>query len=142
MSERISKWTDRATHDNVLLPSGEEVSIKVPDLPQMMKRGEIPNPLVKYVVKAEKNSADTLTEEKVIESTDYINWLISITVTDPEISPEEAEDVPAPDKELLVALATRQRDIDAAGRHLGGLETLEDFRRFRRVGEFSSPFDV
>ena len=49
----------------------------------------------------------------------------------PTVSEEQVQKLPPADKELLTAFASRQRDIDAIGNHLGGLEVLAEWRTFR-----------
>jgi hypothetical protein len=52
-------------------------------------------------------------------------------VKEPVITEEDVHDLPFEDVELLVEIATRQRDLDAVGNHVGGLHTNKQWRQFR-----------
>ena len=64
---------------------------------------------------------------------EFYRELISRTLVEPKVAPEEVKDLPFEDIELLAALATRQRDVDALGQHIAGLDDNEKWRRFRGI---------
>lgn len=133
MAEQKRSKTDwkKAKRHSVTLPSGFEVEVEIPNLPQMVKTGQIPNNLLDAALGAIKQQ--TITKELIEEQADFFNLLVSTMVKDPAITVEELEndEVPYEDVELLVEIGTRQRDLDALGRHISGLHTSEEWRKFR-----------
>lgn len=133
-------WKKAGVH-TVTLPSGAVVDIRIPNLPQMAKNGELDNELLQYAVPnpdAEGDAPEELTPEKKKENltklADFHAWLVSTTLVDPKLAPEEVSDtVPTPDLEVLVELASRRRDMDVVGHHIGGLEVSAEFRKFRGI---------
>jgi hypothetical protein len=123
----------------VTLPTGAVVKIRIPDLAQMAQTGELDNDLLQYAVPSlPANPDDEPTPEQKKENltklANFHQWLISKTLVDPELTPEEVKDtVPTPDKEVLVELASRRRDMDVKGHHIGGLEVSADWRKFRGI---------
>jgi hypothetical protein len=130
-----TSWKKAAVHEGITLPSGTVVSIKLPNLPLMLKTGNIPNTLVDAAVEMQ-NAAQKgaeITREMIEQQWDYYSFLVSKTVVDPALTAEEVAEIPAEDVEMLVEFATRQRDIDAVYRHIAGLDKLDSFRRFRSL---------
>lgn len=133
-------WQSAKVH-TVTLPSGTKVDITIPDLAAMAKAGELDNDLIQYAIPSAKDIAEEpeeLTTEQKKENlsklADFHSWLVSITVADPALTPEEVPTVvPTPDKEVLVELASRRRDMDVVGHHIGGLEVSAAFRKFREI---------
>lgn len=126
----VEAWSANKRHI-VTLPSGTAVAIEIPDLPNMIRAGDIPNNLISIaigVANGKKVTADDISEQAA-----FYNKLVSITVAQPQVTEQQVETgvIPAEDKEMLVELAVRQRDFDARGHHVGGLETDADFRTFR-----------
>jgi hypothetical protein len=125
----------------VTLPSGVEVEIRIPDLPAMAKAGELDNELLAYAVPSapkldapDEEPTPEQKKENLAKLNDFHNWLVSISVVSPKLTPEEvATTVPTPDKEVLVELASRRRDMDVTGHHIGGLEASAEFREFREL---------
>lgn len=125
----VEGWGKAKTHV-ITLPSGYEVEVEIPDLPKMIKTGQLPNHLIDAALGAVEGKAK-VTREFVIEQSEFVNQIVSITVVDPVVTPEQVLDLPVEDRELIAEIATRQRDLDALGHHIGGLHTNEDFRNFR-----------
>lgn len=140
-----SAWGRAGTH-TITLPSGAEVDIRIPDLARMAAQGKLDNELLKDAVPPpdpnqeyvadEPEPAKTPEERKkaLADLAEFNAWLVSITVVDPKITPEEAADpkiVPTEDLEVIVEFATRRRDMDVLGHHMAGLETNADWRTFR-----------
>lgn len=142
-----SAWKKAGVH-TVRLPSGVFVDIRIPNLAQMAKAGELDNELLQYAVPSisdvETDDKDPTPEEKKANLTklaDFHAWLVSHTLVDPKLSPEEvSETVPTPDLEVLVELASRRRDMDVEGHHIGGLEVSAEFRKFRGIDSSESDF--
>lgn len=133
-----SAWKKAGVH-TVTLPSGAVVNIRIPNLAQMAKAGELDNDLLAYAVPnlpaddAEEPS-DEQKKENLTKLANFHAWLVSKTLVEPSLTPEEViETVPTPDLEVLVELASRRRDMDVTGHHIGGLEVSADFRRFRGI---------
>jgi hypothetical protein len=126
-------WTKKGIHENVTLPSGMEVDIRLPNLSQLIKAGEIPNPLIDAAISFQ--TAETVTREMLEQSFDFAVWILPRTVINPEITEEDVRngEIPAEDIDLLAAFVARTTDLDAVGNHLGGLESNAAFRRFRQL---------
>lgn len=135
----LSQWKKNKRH-TVTLPSSTVVEIEIPDLPNLVKAGSIPNDLVDVAI--DVANGKKVTREDVAKQADFYNKLAAMTVVAPEVSEEDfaSSSIPFEDKEMLVQFASRQIDIDAVGHHLGGLEKSRDFRIFR--GIFSSDEDL
>ena len=134
-----TQWFKAKRHEGVTLPSGTVVTVQIPNLPLMLKTGQLPNQLVEAAVSQQNLAAKgnlEVTREMIEEQWDYYSFLVSKTVAEPELTQEEVAEIPAEDVEMLVEIATRQRDMDAVYRHLAGLEQQETFRQFR--GLFAS----
>lgn len=133
-----TKWKQAKTHE-VTLPSGAEVKIELPDLALMIKGGQVPNDLLDVATKVGAgggNAADETPEKKrelLGQVSEFNAFLVEQTVVEPSVTKDEvlAGDLPAEDVDLIVQFALRKTDFDAIGKHLGGLETVESFRRFR-----------
>lgn len=149
-----SQWGKKGTHP-VTLPSGAEVDIRIPDLSRMAQQGTLDNELLKDATPPPDPNAEYLADEPppaktpeerkaaLAELGKFNAWLVSITVVSPKVTPEEAADpeiVPTEDLEVLVEFATRRRDVDVVGHHIGGLETNAAWRTFR--GLSSSDADL
>lgn len=132
----LDEWVEAATH-YPLLPSGKRVGIKIPDLPALIESGQIPQHLLDVAIKMVAGGAEqTPSKEVIAAQREFTDVLVQMTVVEPSLSDETVKRVPFEDKDFIVAIATRARDLDAEGEHLAGLTTSEKFRRFRRLGEF------
>lgn len=131
----LSNWKKARRHV-VTLPSGVEVAIEIPNLPQLIKAGQLSNELINAALGATTGD-EKITRETIEQQADVYNKLVVLTVKDPEVTEADVAELPYEDVEMIVELATRQRDIDAVGHHIGGLEKTEEFRKFRSLG-FSS----
>lgn len=133
-----SAWKKAGVH-TVKLPSGVSVKIRIPNLAKMAQSGELDNDLLQYAVPdLPKEETEEPTPEQKKENltklAKFHQWLVSQTLVEPALSPEEVKDtVPTPDLEVLVELASRRRDMDVEGHHIGGLEASADFRKFRGI---------
>lgn len=124
-----TQWKKAGQHD-VALYSGVEVTIRIPNLPDMVKTDKIPNDLIDAALGAIQK--EKVTADLIKEQADFFHLLVSTMLIDPEVAPEEvSEFVPFEDIELLVELGTRQRDLDALGRQIAGLHKSAEWRRFR-----------
>lgn len=124
-------WKKARVH-HVVLPSGFEVDIEVLNLPMLVKTGYLPNELVQAAIGAIQ--AGKLTTEAVSEQPEFFAKIVTKTVKNPELTEDDVngdDPIPFEDIEMLVEIATRQRDIDAVGNHLGGLHSVKAWRTFR-----------
>lgn len=131
-------WKKAAVH-YPLLPSGVRVGIRIPNLPALIEAGEVPQHLLDAAL-GQAATADVPkapTKEEIVHQREFTDFLVKYTVVDPKLTDADVKEVPTEDKEFLVALATRTRDLDAEGEHIAGLTKSENFRRFRELGEFS-----
>ncbi len=129
-------WKKAKIH-NVCCPSGVRVDIQIPDLPELIIAGQIPQHLLDAALGAAADEDTKPSVEMLRQQTEFTNTLLAITVISPKITEADAAGLPYEDKEFLVSLATRQRDTDVLGDHIGGLREVEKFRRFREIDEFS-----
>jgi hypothetical protein len=124
----VSAWKKAGVHD-VALPSGALVTIKIPNLPEMVKNGSIPNNLLDAAIGAIQK--ETITRELIAEQADFFSLLVTTMVVEPAIDAADVTELPYEDIELLVEIGTRQRDLDALGNHISGLHRSAEWRRFR-----------
>lgn len=130
MTETTTKtqWKKAKRHQ-ITLPSGVQVEIEVPNLAVLMKTGQIPNDLMEVATKQVQQ--EQISVELVTKLADFQRYLVSFMVKEPAVTPEEVEDLPAEDIDLLQRIANRETDMDAVGHQLGGLETTDEWRSFR-----------
>jgi hypothetical protein len=143
----LSAWKKAAIH-HPLLPSGVRVNLRVPDLALMIETGQIPQHLLnaalgmaKAVADAEEGPKVPTVEEMTQSATDdreFTDLVVLSSVVEPKLTEADVAEggIPVEDKQFIVAIATRQRDLDAEGEHIAGLTKSEKFRRFRGLGEF------
>lgn len=124
----LDAWKGAKRH-LVMLPSGIEVEIEIPNLPKMIAGGAVPNGLMQAALAFAQKPR--ITPELVQEQYEFSAYLVCETVKVPAVTTADVEQIPYEDVEALLEFATRQRDMDAIGRHLAGLEKIESFRRFR-----------
>lgn len=124
----LEGWIKAKRH-YVSLLSGYTVGIEIPNLPLLVKTGQIPNDLVTEALEAIKSG--TMTPELVNQQFDFYSKLVVATVKEPDITEADVAELPFEDVELIVEIATRQRDVDALGHQIAGLHTSRDWRRFR-----------
>lgn len=131
-------WKKSAKHV-IVLPSGAVVEIRIPDLPRMIEVGTIPQGLMDAAIGVASSGSSKPTAELMGQQREFTDLLVQKMVISPALTEEDIPELPYEDKEMLVEVATRQRDLDAEGSHIGGLDKSERFRRFRRLGEFDTP---
>lgn len=137
----VASWKKAAFHEP-MLPSGFRPKIKIPDLPALIEAGQIPQ----HLLEAALGVARAALEDKVpsveeltqnaIEEREFTDLMVLMSVIEPKLTEADVRDIPVEDKQFLVSLATRQRDLDMEGEPLGDLMKSEKYRRFRGVGEF------
>ena len=135
-----AQWKKAAVHP-ILLNSGVTVEIKIPDLPQLIEEDVIPQNLLDAALEvagavSRSGSPDAPTKDLIVKEGQFKNTLTRLTVVNPKLTEDDVRDIPSEDKEIIVALATRQRDVDAEGNHIAGLDKSAKFRKFRSIGEF------
>lgn len=128
-------WSAKRVHEDVTLPSGQLVDIRLPNLNKMLKSGDIPNPLADAAIEFANSQSQEVTREILESSFEFACFIVPQAVVAPEISSEDvANDViPPEDLDMLAGFIARTLDMDAVGHHLGGLETNKDFRTFRGI---------
>lgn len=131
----LAGWKKNAVHE-VLCPSGTRVTIRIPNLARMISAGAIPQHLLDAALGVASGQQATPTVELIKQQSEFTDALVLKAVVAPKLSADDLDDVPYEDMEFIVSIATRARDLDAAGRHIAGLSDLEEFRRFRKLGEF------
>jgi len=120
------------------------VTVRIPDLSAMLAMGEIPDRLrhaaLLQAFKDEKDpplalqtnddGSPVLDHELVKGFYDLRGHIISKTLVDPVLSQEDVLELPVEDRDLIYAIAMRERDTDARGVRLG-VEPLSKWERFR-----------
>lgn len=123
-------WKKAAVH-TICLPSNVYVDIRIPDLPALIEAGEIPQNLLDTAIQVATGTEVKPSKELLIQQRQFTDRLVQLSVVDPKLTDEDLPDIPFEDKEMIVAIATRERDFDALGHQLAGLHKSEDFRKFR-----------
>lgn len=136
----VAAWKKAAVH-RPLCPSGVRVGIRIPDLPALIEAGSIPQHLLDAALGVATAGEPKPTIDLIKQQREFTDVLVQLTVVEPKLKDADLADIPYEDKEFLVAVATRQRDIDAEGEHIAGLSKSERFRRFRGLGEFDSTLE-
>lgn len=129
MATSKAQWIKNRTHD-ITLPSGTEVQIELPNLGEMIKGGELSNKLVQIATK--KINREDINVDLISQLADFNRFLVAKTVVNPKVEETDVPSLPPEDIDLIVALANRERDVDAVGHQLAGLESDAAFRKFRR----------
>lgn len=148
MSETAEKrstaaaWKKAKRH-TITLPSGTVIDIELPNIQFLLKTGQVPNTLVQLVTTGSADPNFKITPELLAEQFDFTAFIVAQTVVEPKIEVEDVKDLPAEDLEMIVDFAMRNRDLDAVGHHLAGLETQSSFRTFRGLDAgYASPSGV
>lgn len=141
-------WAKLAVH-TVTLPSRARVKVRIPDLSLLIAHDAIPEnlrgaalqklmqdfaELQQPAAPAEGEQAErpSIDKEKIQQLASLHFFLVSEMLVEPKLTAGELEQagLPNEDLELLVQLATRDRDTDALGVVLG-VVPLSRFARFR-----------
>lgn len=133
-SKKLSKtaWKKSKFHE-VTLPSGAQVTMRLPNLPEMAKAGTLPNHLLDAAIGAAGASTDEKsTTDSLKDTAEFNTFIVLAAVVEPaDLTEADVADLPTEDVDMIVALATRQDDMDALGHHIGGLHKSSEWRRFR-----------
>lgn len=121
-------WKGAKRH-TITLPSGFVVGIEIPNLPTLVRTGQLPNELVAEALGT--IASGKLTPEVIGQQAEFYDKLVVATVKEPAIEEADVIELPFEDVELIIEIATRQRDLDALGHHIAGLHKNKDWRRFR-----------
>lgn len=133
----VSEWGAAGTHDP-LLPSGARVKMRILDLPHLIETGEIPQHLLDVAIGVATDPEKTPDKDMIVKAREFEDAVAILSVVEPKLDETSVRQIPYEDKGMLVAWATRARDVDAQGDHIAGLTKSEKFRRFRRLGEFDA----
>ena len=135
------QWRTRV-QQNVTLPSGQQVTIRIPGLSALARLDALPKELTEVALLelsreggAAAAMADDLrdavvdnNEEAAARAHEGIRRLGELTkrlvveaLIDPKLTYEELDDVPEDDLEKLMRIVTRRDPFDAAGRVVGAL---------------------
>jgi hypothetical protein len=132
-----AQWAGPKAEHEIVLPSGACVLIRIPDLPALIETGEIPQNLLDAALGVARKPDSVPTKELIVQQREFTDKLVELTVLDPKVTPEMLDHktgIPYEDKEMIVEIATRQRDLDAEGNHIGGLDKSSKWRTFRGLG--------
>lgn len=156
-----SAWqrrNDRGPH-LATLPSGAVVKFRVADLSMLLRAGKLPEPLeiTASLMAEHEEGPDGYTQDlvrtaimrggdgqKVIAEAisltrDLTHHLVAESLVEPQVSAEEIAEglLPEADVRMLVELATRSRNVDAAGKKLPIIVPTEEpwaTFRYHRAG--------
>lgn len=139
MSDQITLagWKKAASH-LVALPSGVRVTIKLPDIPALIEAGHIPQNLLDAAITAAQTGGSAPTAESVKEQREFVRKVVSHMLVAPKLAEPDVDELPAEDREMLMEMAMRQRDLDAEFNHIGGLHNSASFREARGLPERDS----
>jgi len=126
-------WKKAGVHTGVVLPSGFVISVKIPNLPALAESGSIPNELVDLAVAMQGDDPPPVDSDALTKLSELQSFLVSKTVVEPAITPDEVSDLPAEDLQFIIEIAYRQRDVDALGNQISGLDKLAKYATFRDV---------
>lgn len=129
----LAGWKKAAVH-TITLSSGAVVDIRIPNLPELVAAGEFPNHLVDTAIGVATGNVE-VTAKEIKAQAEFYRELLSKTLVSPEVTADDVKTagIPFEDIELIASIATRQRDVDALGHHIAGLDQNEDWRKFRGV---------
>jgi hypothetical protein len=127
-------WAAAKRH-YVVLPSGVTVGIEIPDLPELIAGGKLPNELIDIAVQVAQGNAAAVTRDAIEGQPEFYRHIVKLTVKEPKVSDTLYEKLPFEDKEMIVEIATRQRDLDALYQHIGGLHTSKRWATFRGLDD-------
>jgi hypothetical protein len=133
----------RAIHEGVTLPSGSVVTVKLPNLYQLIAEDKLPNDLVDSALKQlnakperdeEGNPVGpAITRELIAETWDFTKHIVPTMLPGIDLAEDELGEVDPRDVEWLIAAAARRTDLDAVGHQLGGLDTVKSFRELHGI---------
>lgn len=135
----LSQWEKKGVH-TITTHSGAVVEIRLPDIVELIESGVIPQHLLETATRvanaAQTGNVPEVSLEQLMQQRDFVNAVTVASLVTPKVTNETVNKVPIEDRELITQIATRARDRDAVGDHIGGLHESEKWRRFRQVGEF------
>lgn len=139
----LAAWKKARAHE-CTCPSGTVVQIRFPSMTDLIKRDAIPDHLRETALSdmARELAADMsgeeslpkLSTEDVVAIQELHEWLVTETVVEPKLTIDDLPELPQEDLEMLTAIASRRRDIDARGIRLG-VEPLSRWESFRHFHE-------
>jgi hypothetical protein len=124
-------WKAQAVHKGVVLPSGAVIAVKVPNLAALAQAGEIPNELVDIATTSANAGGDEIPADALEKLAKLQDYLVAVTVVEPKITQEDVKDLPTEDITFITEIAYRQRDIDAVGNSISGLDRVSKYATFR-----------
>jgi hypothetical protein len=146
----LEQWAQAALH-TVTCPSGAQVKVRIPDLATLLAGDAVPEHLrvvafqkisdelsEALIEKGEgENAQPRISQEVMNAAVELHRWVVIQSVVEPKLTVETLELVPAEDIEFLAEIATRERDTDALGVHLGvaPLSRFDTFRHFHKCAE-------
>lgn len=136
----VSGWKKIRDH-SVMCPSGARIVIRIPDLPKMIEVGQVPQHLLDAAIGAAATESRKPSIELIKQEREFTDLMVAATVIEPKLSDADIADIPYEDKEFIVSIAMRQRDLDAVGDHIAGLTDIAKFRRFRNLDDLDTPLE-
>lgn len=146
------QWRKRVIQ-NVTLPSGQQVTIRIPGLGALARLDALPKELAeialleisreggaaaalaKDIVAAaggDDEAADSRVAEGIRRLGELTKRLVVESLIDPKLTYEELDDVPEDDLEKLMRIVSRRDPFDSAGRVIGALP-VSDLAAFQET---------
>ena len=149
-----TSWLKSGTH-TITTYTGHVIRIKYPNLALMMRVGLVPTHLRAVALKVARGEINVSSREvtvgedlpepegeaayeEMLKLVELLDLLIMEMVLEPKLSQEDVDAMPGEDRDLLLAIANRERDVDAVGVRLG-VEPLSRWDNFR--GRHNCPED-
>src|SRR5262245_15685657 len=139
-------WKQKALHD-ITLPTGVQVTIRIPDVGMLLKGGAVPEKLriaalayisreltgkVPGLVREEDDGNAIIDEEILADQMRMHDWIVLQSVVEPQLTEDDLPNIPVEDLVMLTEIANRERDTDALGVRLG-VEPLDRWLPFREA---------
>ncbi len=137
----LQKWKHAAITEVKLSSGAGTIRQRPGTLPQAIRGGRVPNPLVPVAMKIEYEGVDPkkLTPEEAADFEAFKDWYVAETVVEPVITAEDVAGLPPGDREQLWLNALHVFDIEKLGKLVASIAELEPFRE--GAGRDTSPAD-
>lgn len=128
-------WKKSGVHKGVVCPSGAVISVRLPNLAELAEADAIPNELVDIATAAGQVEPDQVPDDALKKLAQLQRFIVSVAVVEPSITPEDVRELPTEDIAFIEQIAYRQRDVDALGNQIAGLDKLAKYATFREIDD-------
>lgn len=144
-------WISASVHQ-ITLPSGARVKVQMPDLSRLIRSDLLPEDLRAAALRRAFDDLEVAPPldpnvgndpekmQKALEErfamakqlVQFLDFLLTEMMVEPKLSMEEVAKIPGEDRDMLIAIAQRERNTDARGVRLG-VAPLNAFHEFREL---------